>query len=395
MDRAIKILIVSDDESLRTVLEFCFNGWGYEVFSEGSSSPDIARITKISPDVVVVDVHAASSPELEICDTIRNDIITAYVPIIALIDKRQLRRQLLNLRQWVDDYLIKPPDPLDLRVRIEMALKRAQHSFYANPLTGLPGGLIIEEVVREKIRGDGSFVIGHVDIDNFKSFNDMYGYLKGDRAIMQTAYMLSIAARNWGNRDDFVGHIGGDDFVIVTTPDKYKEICQNFICMFDTIIPFHYAPDVRQRGFLMSRDRTNRLRRLPLMSVTVAFVIKNNPAEFNNIIELNERIAEVKKYLKKIPGSKYMADRRMQKKDESLTLQVFSNDESLLNYYKPLGQILVENNTISYDQLDTALKIHWKSGALLGEVLTEHGFLTGEELSKALSYQESDLKVNE
>jgi len=102
----------------------------------------------------------------------------------------------------------------------------------------------------------------------------------------------------------------------------------------------------------------------------------------------------VKRYLKKIPGSKYMADRRILKKDESLTLQVFSNDESLLNYYKPLGQILVENNTISYEQLDTALKIHWKSGALLGEVLTEQGFLTNEELSSALSYQQSDLKVN-
>ncbi|MCK4851658.1 MAG: diguanylate cyclase [Candidatus Omnitrophica bacterium] len=393
MDKTTKILFVIDDKELKTVLEFCFKGWGYEVFFETGPAPDIAGIMKISPDVVVVDVHSATKSRLEICDVLKDDFVTAYIPIIILINKRQLRQHLLNLRQGVDDYLIKPPDPLDLRIRIEMAIKRSQHSFYASPLTGLPGGILIEEVLKEKIDSGACFAAGHVDIDNFKSFNDKYGYLKGDRGIMQTAYMLSTAVRNWGNKNDFLGHIGGDDFMFVTTPDKYKDICQNFICMFDTIIPFHYSPDARENGFIIARDRNNRSRKLSLMSVTIALVIKNNPAEFTSILELDERIAEVKQYLKKIPGSKYMADRRMMKKDESLTLQVFTNDESLKSCYRPLGQVLLEKRIISGEQLDKALKKHWKRGILLGEVLTELGFLTDEQLSEALDYQENGLKA--
>jgi len=392
MDKIIKILFITSDEKLRTVLEFCFDGWDYEVFFEEAVDPGIDRIIRISPDVVVIDVLSGSKGRLEICDVLKKDFVTAYIPIITLINKRHLRQQLLSLKQGVDDYLIKPPDPLELRVRIEMAIKRSQHNFFANPLTGLPGGMVVEEILKEKIEKGESFVVGHVDIDNFKAFNDKFGYMKGDRVIMQTAYMLSATVRSWGNKGDIVGHIGGDDFVFVSTPDRYKNICQNFICMFDTIIPFHYSPGERKRRYIIAKDRTNRTKKLPLMSVTIALILKNNPAEFNNIIELNEKIAEVKQYLKKVPGSKYMADRRIMNKDESLTLQVFSNDESLENCYKPLGQILVERNIITPEQLDTALKAHWKKGALLGEVLTDMGLLTEEQLTEALSSQEEELK---
>lgn len=393
INKATKVLFITGDANLKRVLEFCFKGWGYDVFFEASPESDIEKIIKISPDVIVVDALSATKSQLEICDILKDNFVTAYIPIVILINKRQLRQHLLKLRQGVDDYLIKPPDPLDLRIRVEMAIKRSQQSFYASPLTGLPGGIVIEDVLKERIKSGRPFVVGHVDIDNFKSFNDKYGYMKGDRVIMQAAYMLSTVVRSWGNKNDFTGHIGGDDFVFITTPGKYKAICQNFICMFDTVMPFHYSQDARKKGFITARDRTNKLRKLPLMSITIALILKNSPAEYKNVIEVNERITEVKQYLKKIPGSKYMADRRILKKDEPLTLQVFSNDESIINYYRPLGQILLERDVISSDQLDNALKVHWKRGTLLGEVLTEMGFLTDEKLKEALDYQENNLKV--
>ena len=395
MAKVNKVLIITEDRELMTVMDFCFDGWGYEVFFEESKKADISRIVRISPDIVVVDAHSADKDRLEICDTLKTDFSTAYIPIIILIDKRQLRRELLKLQQGVDDYLIKPPDPLELRMRIEMALKRSQHSFYANPLTGLPGGIIIEDALKRRLESGKDFVAGQVDIDNFKSFNDRYGYIQGDRVIMQTAYMLNAAVKRWGNKEDFIGHIGGDDFVLITSPEKYNELCKNFICMFDTITPFHYSAEDRGNGYIVAKDRANKERKTPLMSVTIALVMKNSPEEVRNLIELNERIAEVKQYLKKIPGSKYMADRRVLKRNDHLKVQVFTNDESITSSYKPLGQILLERNVITPEQLDKALKVHWKRNELLGQVLKEMGFVSEEKLIEALSSQEEELESSE
>ncbi|MFH1846976.1 MAG: diguanylate cyclase [Candidatus Omnitrophota bacterium] len=393
IDRVHKILIITEDSGLRNILDFCFDGWGYEVFFDDSSGASISKISKVAPDVIIVDVNSATKDQMSVCGRLKDDFATTHVPIIALINKRHLRQKLLDFSRGVDDYLIKPPDPLELRVRIEMAIKRTRNSYYASPLTGLPGGIIAEEILKEKIESGIPFVIGHADIDNFKSFNDKYGYLKGDRVILQTAYMLSNSVRNLGNKDDFVGHIGGDDFILITTPDKYDAVCHNFICMFDTIIPFHYGPADRKQRHIKVKDRTNTLRNMPIMSMTVALVIKNSAEYAGNLIELNEKVTEVKQYLKKISGSKFMADRRIQKSKKPLNLQVFKNAETVVDNYKPLGQLLLEKKAVTLDQLDRALKLHWKRGVLLGEVLTDLGFLSEENLLQALEWQGNSLEL--
>lgn len=391
MDKVKRILIISSDKNLLEVLSFCFDGWGYEVFPQDSMIYDITPIKKMSPHVIVVDVHSASKPQLEICRLLKDDFITASIPVITLIDKRQLRTQLLNLKQGVDDYLIKPPDPLDLRVRVEMAIRRAQYTFYASPLTGLPGGRIIEEVLGERLKKEQPLAFGYVDIDNFKYFNDIYGYLKGDRVIMQTAYMLYTILRRRGNSDDFIGHVGGDDFVFITSPDKSREICQSFIAAFEKIIPFHYSAKDRQNGFITARDRTHKLKEIALMSVSVAVAIKNNSSGFRSMIEINERVAEIKKYLKSIPGSKFMADRRNYKKDDGLHPQIYKRETLASKSYKPLGQILLEKEIISPQQLDKALSIHWRKGIVFGEILKELGFVKEEELKTILEQQKTSL----
>jgi diguanylate cyclase (GGDEF)-like protein len=391
-DKPGRIMIVTDDSELSTVMNFCFDGWGYEVFFESSPSPDPARIARISPDVIIVDADACGKKGLSICDALKTSLATSAIPVMVLLEKKHLRGELANMQQGVDDYLIKPPDPLELRIRVEMVIKRSRHNFYANPLTGLPGGILIEDVLKKKLKGVTDFVAGQVDVDNFKSFNDRYGYLQGDRVILQTAHMLTTCVTKYGDKGDFVGHIGGDDFVIVTTPEKYNDVCENFICMFDTIIRFHYSPEDRERGYIISKDRSDRIRKIPLMSVTAALVIKNSPDEFNSTIEINESIAEVKQYLKKMPGSKYMADRRILKKDDHLKVQVFKNDDDISRKYKPLGQILLEGGAIDREDLDEALKTHWKRGGVLGETLAESGFVSKEKVDKALLSQYNNLE---
>ncbi|MCX5712271.1 MAG: hypothetical protein NTY47_04255, partial [Candidatus Omnitrophica bacterium] len=163
MNKVKKILIISGDAKLKEVLGFCFDGWGYEVFLQDHPVEDITLIKKISPEAIVVDINSTVKVNLDICKLLKNDFITSSIPIITLINKRQLREQLLNIKQGVDDYMIKPPDPLDLRMRIEMAIKRSQYSLYSSPLTGLPGGRIIEEVVKEKISQNDPFALGYMD----------------------------------------------------------------------------------------------------------------------------------------------------------------------------------------------------------------------------------------
>lgn len=386
MEKVTKILIISSDEKLREVLHFCFDGWGYDVVLWDSYKEDISSIKKVFPDVIVIDVQSARSIDLKICHLLKSDFLTASIPVITLINKRQLRNQLLNLKQGVDDYLIKPPDPLDLRVRIDMAIKRSQVSLHANPLTGLPGARAIEEELKERLNDKNPFSVGYLDIDNFKYFNDVYGYLKGDNIIMQTAYMLYKTVKSFGNSNDFIAHIGGDDFVFITTPDKFETVCQNFIFLFDRVIPFHYTAQHRKQGFIIARDRTRNVKKIPLMSVSIAVINVRKDSGIENVVQINEKIVEIKKYLKTMTGSIYMADRRVSKEDRSLEPHIHKR-EDVLYFYKPLGQILLEKKLISKEQLEYALRIHWKSGIIFGEILKELGFITDEQLQKVLRAQ--------
>lgn len=382
----MKILIISSDRNLREVLKFCFEGWAYNVALLDSAPKDIKPIKKVSPDVIVVDVHAAKRPDLEICRLLKDDFLTAFIPMVTLINKRQLRSQLLNIKQGVDDYLIKPPDPLDLRVRVEMAIKRSQYSFHSSPLTGLPGGRIIEDNVRDRLSAKTEFSFGYLDLDNFKSFNDTYGYMKGDRIIMQTAYMLYSTISEFGNREDFIGHIGGDDFAFITTPERCAGICRNFISNFSRIVPFHYSAEDRARGYVMAKDRTRKVRKIPLMSVSVATVNVLKGSNFNNMIEINEKIAEVKRYLKGFDGSKFMADRRASGKKEEPS--IYKADPSPLTGYRPLGQILIERGAITAEELDESLTVHWRRGIRLGEIMKEMGSVKARDLAEALKESE-------
>ena len=383
MDSVIKVLLISADEQLREVLEFCLDGWGYDVILWESHRGGLMGIKKMSPDVIVIDVHAAREGDLEICTLLKNDFVTSAVPTILLINKRHLKSELLNLKYGVDDYLIKPPDPLDLRIRIEMAIRRSQFSLHASPLTGLPGGRTLEEMLKERLKSGKEFSVGYLDIDNFKSFNDVYGYVKGDSVIMQTAYMLHDTVSRFGNKDDFVAHIGGDDFIFISTPDKYEAISENFISRFDSVMPFHYRPEDRKKGFVTARDRTNKVKRMPLMSVSVAVVNVTRSSKIDNIIQINELIAEIKKYLKEKPGSKYMSDRRTAADGASGPRSVKASADA--KSYKPLGQRLVDRDLISDDKLEEALRVHWKRGVVLGDVLKDLGLIGESQLDEVLS----------
>jgi len=384
------LLLICKSKDLSEIIYFCLEGWGYEV-DVLEDEISLAHIKKREPDLIIIDFPSSYKSSLNLCQELKKDFVTKPVPVIVLIDRRQLRKPLLTLEHGIDDYLLKPPDPLDLRVRVEMALRRTQYSFYTNSLTNLPGGRIIEEIIKMRLLKKEKFSFAHIDIDNFKYFNDRYGYLKGDKVITQTAYILYQSVRYSGSGKDFVGHIGGDDFVFITSPDREKQLCCEFIYQFDRLIPLHYSKEDRIKGCIEVEDRNGQARKLPLMSVSIS-VVNNNDREFDNIVQINETLASLKAYLKKIPGSKFMVERRgsdrglrgrIQKELFPTAYETVSRRNSTL----PLGQILIERGMITKDLLDEALDTHWRRGLPLGEVLKDSGLLKEDELEDILSSQ--------
>jgi diguanylate cyclase (GGDEF)-like protein len=179
----------------------------------------------------------------------------------------------------------------------------------ANPLTGLRGNIDIKEEIRRRIKSKELFAVLYIDLDNFKAYNDYYGFLRGDEVIKFTAKLLSDALELLGGEKDFLGHIGGDDFIIITTPDRAEEMCKYIISRFDSEIKFLYDKKDRERGYIEAVSRRGEKLKFPFISISIA-IVTNEFRTFRSDLEIAEVAAELKKKLKQIRGSSYLKDRR-------------------------------------------------------------------------------------
>jgi GGDEF domain-containing protein len=178
-----------------------------------------------------------------------------------------------------------------------------------SPLTRLPGGIAIENVMKKRIAAGAPIAFCLMDIDNFKAYNDHYGYAKGNDVIQATAAIISEAVAKYGNEDDFIGHIGGDDYVLITTPDIYPRICQAIIDRFDETIPGFYDEQDRGRGHIVGENRQGQEVKFPLATLSIA-VVTNLKRKFRNHIQYGEVAAEMKEHAKTVAGSTFMVDQR-------------------------------------------------------------------------------------
>ncbi|MBU1162541.1 MAG: diguanylate cyclase [Proteobacteria bacterium] len=180
----------------------------------------------------------------------------------------------------------------------------------ASPLTRLPGGIAIDNVLKNRLAASKSVTFCLLDIDNFKSFNDHYGYAAGNEVIKTTAKIIEKTIAEYGTNDDFVGHIGGDDFTILTTIERYNKLCTNIIEEFDKKIVDFYNTKDRANGYILGKTRQGKEIKFPIMSVSIAVVVSNKEKGQISHIEIGEIAAELKEKAKKIPGSVFMVNRR-------------------------------------------------------------------------------------
>ncbi|ABW68996.1 GGDEF domain-containing protein [Desulfosudis oleivorans] len=179
----------------------------------------------------------------------------------------------------------------------------------ASPLTRLPGGVAIENVLETRLAQQQDIAFCLVDIDNFKAFNDRYGYARGNEVIKATGKILESAIADHGTEDAFVGHIGGDDFAVILHPDRYGQVCQAIIEAFDRKSPTFYDPEDRDRGYVIAKTRQGKQEQFPLMTVSIAVVTNLSQKEINSV-RIGEVAAELKEYAKTVPGSLFLVDRR-------------------------------------------------------------------------------------
>ena len=385
-----KVLLAEHEPGIAEIIQYLLKAWDYDVVTISKGSAVLDAVRREQPDIIIIDWCLSDIDGFKVSKALKEDFLTSHIPVIVLIDKRQIRKKMLEIEQGVDDYIANPPDPIDLEVRMELALRRTSHQLYANALTKLPGNKQIEKAIHLRMDEKRLFSVAYYDIDNFKSFNDKYGYMKGDGVIRHVAYIIATTVKKYGNAHDFVGHIGGDDFVVVTTPEKDRLIASESILVFNRATHFHYSKEDRERTYIVSKDRRGNIMNMPLMSLSVA-IANNKQYPIKNMVELMEIITEIKSFLKMLPGSNFLVNRRQSEKkvfiDEPCSQEVKSaNKEEKFNH-KPLGQILLESHIITAEQLETALNKHWTTGQKIGQSITNLGMASPGDIARALELQ--------
>jgi GGDEF domain-containing protein len=239
---------------------------------------------------------------------LRADPFLGRLPLIILV--RDIR---VNDLDWatlgVDDYIAVPYRPDEVPQRVRLCLSRLERSLDANPLTRLPGNSTILHETTAHIDSRAPFALAYLDIDNFKSFNDRYGYARGDEVLVVTCRILTTVVSELAGTDGFVGHVGGDDFVFMSAPHTMEAICQTLIKRFDLVIPDFYDPEDRQTGFIDSVDRRGNHERFPIMSLSIA-VVTNEHRTISHPGDVSKIASELKKIAKNRPGSVYVTDHR-------------------------------------------------------------------------------------
>lgn len=305
-----KVLVIDDDRLIFRIISDCLSKEGYSVFGASDFESGMDSIYRTPPDIILLDIVLPKMNGYEICRLLRNDTRTSHVPIIMLTSRGQVEDKVTGLEAGADDYITKPFDCLELTARVKNLLRRAKQVKSFNPLTGLPGNILIDNVIKARVYDNSDkYAVLYLDLDNFKAYNDAYGFLKGDEVIKFLAYIISTNVKEMGLSNDFIGHIGGDDFIVVTKPEQVDKICSAIIDQFDTSISLFYSSEHRKSGYIVTTDRNHRKQQFSIMSLSIA-VVSNENRNITNHWQIAEIAAELKKLAKAEAKSIYVKDRR-------------------------------------------------------------------------------------
>jgi PleD family two-component response regulator len=303
------ILVVDDEPHIRRILQFLLDQHGYKVLSAGQGQEAISLARSYAPDLILLDIMMPHMDGFEVCRHLRADYRTSQIPIIMVTAKGEMTDRVRGLEGGANDYLTKPYDNKELLARVRATLDWSRSQRQANPLTGLPGNRAIEAELQTRIEQNRPFAFLYLDIDNFKAYNDHYGYTRGDESIQFVAKIIRECVATYGDASAFIGHIGGDDFCALTGLEVGETIAEAIVDRFDADRHCLLEPEDLARGYLEVRGRQGSRARVPFPSLTVALVTHKGGG-FQHWARVSDVAAELKAYGKSHEGSIVVKERR-------------------------------------------------------------------------------------
>ncbi len=248
-----RLLVVEDDFDISNMLRIYFDSQGYEtiIATQGAEALEMCR--RKLPNLVILDILLPDIDGYEVCRSLRSNLRTSHIPIIFLTQKDERSDQIAGLELGADDYITKPFDLQLLLLRVEGALRRAGWLSLTSPVTGLPSSKLIEEQLREIMRRKDWSVL-YIGINQINGFNDAYGFVAGDDVLRFTSMLLIEVVDEVGSGSDFVGHIGGDQFIIITNPEAAQKIKERLVQRFDDEVKTFYHFRDRELGYIPVDD---------------------------------------------------------------------------------------------------------------------------------------------
>jgi len=296
-----KILIVEDAPDIAGLLQIFFSSKNYEAFVAGRGALALDMCRQKMPDLVLLDVMLPDMDGYSICKALRTNMRTSHIPIIFLTAKGEKEDKIQGFQLGADDYMVKPFDIEELHMRVERALQRSSFLNLTNPTTGLPGSKLIEEQMK-RILPRHDWALASVGLLFFHPFTEAYGFVAGDNALRFVALFLNEAVNEKGTSEDFIGHIGGSDFILTSRPDTIGPVCAHLMTKFDERIGTLYDYKDRKAGFIVVQNDMGEEVQVPLMALVIG-VIDGSKRTFSDIRELSEAASEVRQQARKLSGT--------------------------------------------------------------------------------------------
>ena len=302
------IYIIDNTQSVLNVLKQIFkNDVDYQFSSVKTEELNFAL--KNIPDMIIIDEDTIDIDIVELCKNIRKNEDNSITPIVVISSNWEKEHRIKILEQSIEYFIIKPVDQEYLYFTIKNILKLLQNNRRISPLTGLPGNVQIQAEMKKRLLNKERFAMFYFDLDNFKAYNDTYGFANGDEIIKFTARTIVDNIHNIGMDNSFIGHIGGDDFVAITGAADYEKICRDIISDFDTYVLGYYNDEDVEKGYIEVANRRGIIEQFPLTSISIG-VVEVTPGRFKNTLEIGEVGAQVKHQAKSVMGSTYIVNRR-------------------------------------------------------------------------------------
>ena len=303
-----EISIIDDEINLTDKLKKIFKVEKDYIFTNVHSS-NIEQTEKDIPDLIIINEDGINADIVDICHYIRNYSENSITPIMVISSNIDKNHRLDILKNNVEYFIKSPIDDEYIYYTIRNIIRLMSSNRKVSPLTGLPGNLQIQVELKKKLLKKEEFAILYFDLDNFKEYNDTYGFLKGDEVIKFTAKTILKVMHQYKLEDSFVGHIGGDDFVGIISDVDYERLCQDIITKFDNGIIEYFNEEDIERGYLEVANRKGIIEQFPITAISIG-VVKVLPGEYTNPLEIGEVGAQVKHLAKTQTGSAYVINRR-------------------------------------------------------------------------------------